>query len=90
MLLEPCTGTYNFKISLSETKVIGFKEKFIRSKTDGDTILEQLSHFALLGCYISYEQDDDKNQKLNKYQIICSTMQRTLRNQTRNDTNKKF
>ena len=35
-------------------------------------------HFAILACDVSFEHDDDKNNKVNRHQMVCSTIQRTL------------
>lgn len=47
-------------------------------------VRKSVSHFAFLGCDVSYECDDDKNKDIDQYRIICSTAQRTLGNKTRN------
>lgn len=48
-----------------------------------------LKHFATLfrylGCNISYELDRNIEEKVNKFQMICGTINRSLKNKTRRD-----
>jgi hypothetical protein len=39
-----------------------------------------------LGCNISYSYDKDLEQKLSRFQHMCGTTQRKLKNETRKDT----
>lgn len=83
---------YNLTISIKKTKVMAHRGKFpVRTKIIMDNQpLEQISHFEYLGCNISYEVDHDIENKINKFQRICGTINRTLRNKTRKDTKIKF
>ena len=90
--LSQICGTYNFKISAMKTKVMAFLGKDpVRSKIVlNDKPIEQVSHFRYLGCDISYEPDRDIEEKVNKFQMICGTINRTLKNRTRKDTKIKL
>lgn len=83
---------YNLKISTRKTKVMAHKGKHpVRSKVVIENkILEQVSYFDYLGCNVSYDRDKDIENKLNKFQLICGTINRTLQNKTRKDTKLKF
>ena len=52
--------------------------------------IEQVSHFNFLGCDVSNTYDNDVDNKLHKYQLMCGTIHRTLRHKTRQDTRLKF
>jgi len=55
--------------------------------------MEQEKHgisFRYLGCDISYELDRDIEEKVNKFQAICGTINRSLKNKTRKDTKIKL
>ena len=71
---------------------MAFEGKYpIRSKIVlNDEILEQVNSFNYLGCLISYDQEKDVERKLNKFQHMCGTIHRTLRNKTRKDTMIRF
>jgi hypothetical protein len=43
-----------------------------------------------LGCDVTYDQDEDVNNKLHKFQNICGTIRRNLKRKTRKDTQLKF
>jgi len=83
---------YNMKISTKKTKVMAFEGDYpIRTKiVIDDHPLEQVSHFNYLGCYTSFEKDKDIDHKIHKFQYICGTIHRTLKNKTRKDTMLKF
>ena len=83
---------YNLKISLHKTKVMAFQGKYpVRSKIIvNNKPIEQVSNFTYLGCDTSYNYDNDMENKINKFQAICGTINRTLNNKTRKDTRIKF
>jgi hypothetical protein len=69
------------RISTMKTKTMAFQGKnHIRRKTviDNKTI-EQVSSFKYLGFNVSYCLKEDINIKLNKFQRMCGTIRRTLR-----------
>lgn len=84
--------TYNMKISYNKTKVMAFKGTYpVRTKIIIDNRpIEQVSHFNYLGCDVSYNYDNDITNKLHKYQYICGTIYRSLRNKVRPETILKF
>jgi hypothetical protein len=53
---------------------------------DNKTI-EQVSSFKYLGFNISYSLKEDINIKLNKFQRMCGTIRRTLRQKTLQSNN---
>jgi hypothetical protein len=53
-----------------------------------DQLLEQVSYLNYLGCEISKENDIDK--KLGRFQMLCGTTHRTLKNKTRKEKRLKF
>ena len=77
-------NAYNLRISKKKTKVMAHRGKFpVRSKiVVEDQILEQVSHFEYLGCNVSWDVDRDIEKKVNKFQSICGTINRTLQNKT--------
>ena len=83
---------YNLKISVNKTKVMAHYGKYpVQSKiVIENKTLEQVSHFNYLGCEISLNEDKDIQNKTNKFQYICGTIQRTLKNKARKDTKLKF
>jgi hypothetical protein len=83
---------YNFKVSEYKTKVMAFWGKHtIRSKIVlSDQFLEQVSYLNYLGYEISKKNDRDKIKKLGRFQILCGTIHRTLKNKTRKKTRLKF
>jgi recombinational DNA repair ATPase RecF len=61
-------------------------KKRLRSKTViNDQILEQVIHFKCFGYSIIYKYDNDIKEKLQAYQVMCDTNNRTLKNKTRDD-----
>jgi hypothetical protein len=90
--LHNISKEYNFKISIQKTKVMAFKGKFpIRTKIVIDNnILEQVSHFNYLGNEITYMQEKDIHNKLNKFSSVCGTLRRALKTKTRKTTQMKF
>jgi hypothetical protein len=60
---------------------MAFKGNFpIRSKINIDNCpLEQVRHFNYLGCVVTYDQDEDVNNKLHKFQNICGTIRRKFK-----------
>ncbi|KAJ4429720.1 hypothetical protein ANN_21924 [Periplaneta americana] len=83
---------YNLSISTHKTKVMAHSGKFtIRTKIIVDNKpIEQVSHFDYLGCNITYDVDRDIDNKISKFQWICGTINRTLKNKTRKETKLKF
>lgn len=53
-------------------------------------ILEQVSHFNYLGCDISFKYEKDIEKKVNRFQMICGTIGRTLGRKTRKEIQMKF
>ena len=45
-------------------------------------IIEQVKDFKYLGCNISYCEKNEVNNKINKFQRMCGTISRTLKNKT--------
>jgi hypothetical protein len=56
-------------------------KKMLISKTIG-----QIQYFNYLGCDISFNCEHDLRQNMYRFQYVCGTMKRTLRNKTRKDT----
>jgi hypothetical protein len=71
---------------------MAFKGKLnIRSKIVlENTTLEQVQQFNNLGCETSFIQERDVNNKIQKLQMVCGTISRTLKNKTCKDTLMKF
>ena len=42
-------------------------------------IRDRVSYFHYLGCEIFQEEDRDVSNKMNKFQIICGTLTRTVK-----------
>jgi hypothetical protein len=55
-----------------------------------DDIIEQVRHFNYLGCDISYEKDNDVDNKLAKFRNVCGTIHKYPKHKTRKDTRLKF
>lgn len=83
---------YNLKISINKTKVMAFSGKNpLRAKIIiDDQMIEQVSHYKYLGCDISYGYDKDIEYKINQFQAICGTINRTLNNKAHKQTKLKF
>ena len=83
---------YSVKISLKKTKIMAFKGKSpVRSKIVLDNkTLEQVSHFRYLGCDISYDRERDIDEKINRFQMICGTINRSLKDKVRKETKLKL
>lgn len=85
---------YDFKISKEKTKVMAFLGKSnIRSKIIlEDQTIEQVPNFTYLGCEFTtgFETQKDIYTKLSKFQQVCGTIHRTLRQKTRKETRIKF
>ena len=89
--LNNITKNYNLNISIKKTKVLAFKgPDTLRAKIilDGKPI-EQVNSFNYLGCDISYFKKEDLFNKLSKFNFICGTIKRSLKN-TRRETKLKF
>jgi hypothetical protein len=73
--LNVISKMYTLMISTQKTKIMTFKGKFpVRSKINIDNCpLEQVKHFNYLGCDVTYDQDEDVNNKLHKFKNICAT-----------------
>lgn len=52
--------------------------------------MEQVSHFNFLGCDISYEYENGVNNKLNKYQMMCDTTDRNIKEQNNKKNKNKI
>jgi hypothetical protein len=52
--------------------------------------IEQVSQFNYLGCKLSYQGEVDVSHKLQKFNYMCGTTKRTLKNKTRTETKIKF
>jgi hypothetical protein len=63
---------------------MAFKGKFpIKTKIIIDNnILEQVSHSSYLGNEITYMQEKDIHNKLNKFSSLCGTLRRALKTKT--------
>jgi hypothetical protein len=79
---------YNLKISKNKTKTMALKGKLnVYSKIVlENTTLEQVQQFNYLGCETSFIQERDVNNKIQKFQMVCGTISRTLKNKTGKDT----
>jgi hypothetical protein len=70
---------------------VGFNGKHLvcsKVETDG-TILEQVKQFKCLGCEVSLEGEPDFDKKINRFQNICGTIRKHLK-ETSTDTQMKF
>lgn len=83
---------YNLKISSEKTKSMAFVGPYHkRTKiVIGTEIIEQVSSFKYLGSMITYRKNMEIEKKLNKFQQICGTINRCLRNKTTRETKLKF
>lgn len=91
-LLQQIARGYNMQISIPKTKTMAFKGKYpvrIKILIDGQTI-EQVEHYKYLGCDVSYDKDKDITNKLCRFQRICGTIKRQLKNKTRKETKTKI
>lgn len=52
--------------------------------------IKPVSHFKYLDYDMSFDYDNDIDEKKHKFQAICSRINRTLGNKTRKDTKIKF
>jgi hypothetical protein len=52
--------------------------------------IEQVSKFNYVGCQLSYQGEVDINHKLQKFNCMCGTIKRTLKNKTRTETQIRF
>ena len=71
-------------ISTTKSKSMGFQGKqHMRTKIaiKGKTI-EQVTDFNYLGCNISYCERKEVNNKVNEFQRMCGTVNRTLKGKT--------
>lgn len=73
---------------MTKTKTMAFTGKYpIRTKIIlENTMLEQVSRFKYLGYDITFFTESDIGKKIQKYQYICGTIRRTLKDKTRRDT----
>ena len=83
---------YNMRIAITKTKTMTFKGlEPVRTKiVIENKCIEQISQFDYLGNSVSYDRDYDVDKKLQKFQRICGTISRTLKNKTRRETKIKF
>ena len=79
--LEQATRKFNLKISSTKTKSMGFqrKEHVWTKIVKNGKIIEQMRDFNYLGCNISYCDRKEANNKVNKFQRMCGTINRTLK-----------
>ena len=62
----------------------------MRSKIEIDgSILEQVNQFNYVGCELSSDGEPDFDKKINRFQGICGTMRKHLK-EARTDTQMKF
>ena len=83
---------YNLKINQSKTKTLAFRGRnLVRSKIviEGETI-EQVRDFNYLGSWLSHIESKDIEDKMNKMNMMCGTIKRTLKNKCRPETQLKF
>jgi hypothetical protein len=52
--------------------------------------IEYISKVNYLGCQLSYQGEVDVNHKLEKFNYICGTIKRTLKNKSRTETQITF
>ncbi|KAJ4445570.1 hypothetical protein ANN_12251 [Periplaneta americana] len=83
---------YDLQISTKKTKVMGFKGTTpLRTKIMiNNEMIDQVNCFNYLGCMISYEQINDVDRKLSKFQELIGTIKKTLKKKLRTDTILKF
>lgn len=83
---------YNTKISTNKLKVTVFKEaEHVQSKVvTSNKPVVQVNSFNCLRDRINYQNDRDMDNKVNKFQCICGTTNRKLRNKVRKETKLKF
>jgi hypothetical protein len=55
-----------------------------------DKTLEQVNNFKYLGYDVTFLEETDIDAKIKKFQNICGTIRRTLKEKTRKDTQIKF
>ena len=53
-------------------------------------IVEQVQHFNYLGCEVTFNYEEDLRNKVHKFQNMCGTIKRTLKNKTQKETMLKF
>lgn len=89
--LNITSQNYKLNISVNKTKVLAFRgPETIRAKiVVEDKILEQINCFNYLGCNVSYIKNEDMRNKINKFNQMCGTIKRNLKN-TRKETKLKF
>lgn len=75
---------YNFKLSWNKNRIIAFcgKHPVCSKIVIENNILEQVSPFNYPDCDVSYDYDSDIQGKINKFQQICGTINRTLCTET--------
>lgn len=90
--LNDIASNYNMKISEKKTKVMAFQgTNHLRCKIIINTkTIEQVNNFNYLGFNVSYCQKNDINIKINRFQGMCGTIRRTLKNKTLRTTQLKF
>lgn len=90
--LQTCMINYNLKISNRKTKTMAFLgPDHLRCKiVINKEIIEQVSSFKYLGCTITYLKEQDVDIKINRFQGMCGTIIRTLKNKTLPETQLKF
>jgi hypothetical protein len=83
--LHNLSKEYNLKTSIQKTKVMAFKGKFpiITKIITDNNILEEVSHFNYWDNEITYMQEKDMHNKLNKFCSVRGTLGRTSKTKTR-------
>ena len=82
-ILNQMSKDYNLKISTEKkTKIMVFKGKYlVRSKIEIDgSILEQVKQFNYFGRVLSLDGEPDFDKKINRFQRICGTIRKHLKN----------
>jgi hypothetical protein len=80
-IINICTNCF-IKFSVQKAKTFGGKQLVRIKIIINDAVLEQVSQFTFLGCDLSFDYDSDVENKLNRFQNMCGTIRRTLRNNT--------
>ena len=90
--LDRICKEYGLQISINKTKIMAFKGKWpVRSKIVlNNCILEQVSKFKYLGCTLTYNKGVDIQEKIGKFQSICGTIHRSLKQRVQRETELKF
>jgi hypothetical protein len=89
-LNQMCTN-YSFRISVSETKVMVSTDKnTVKSMIIINDQILQVTYFKYLVCNISCKHDNFTREKLHALQVMCGTLNRVFKSETRIYTKLKF